>query len=209
MKPILERKADVVVGDRQMKKNPGYSWIKRKSQQWGSSWISRLANIDIKDAVSGFRSYSREAALRINILTTFSYTIENLIQLKNQKFKIISVPVKTNKKLRESRLFKSVPGFLSSQLSTLLKAYLTYRPLKIFTILGFLIMLPGIFGFLRYLYYIIISGSGKGHIQSLVFSVVFLNVGFVVFMFGIIAELVNSNRKLIEKILFKLKQRKN
>jgi len=205
VKPVVEGKADVVVGDRQTNKISHFSWTKKKLQKTGSALIRKLSNTKVADTVSGFRAFSRDAAMRINTLTEFSYTIESLIQLGNQKQKIISVPIRTNEELRESRLFKSIPGFLSMQLSTILRVYATYKALRVFTVIGLIIILPGLLGFCRFLYYYFTTG-GEGHIQSLIFSTVLINIGFIVFMFGIIADLISSNRKLIEKALYKIKK---
>ena len=205
VKPVVDGKADVVVGDRQTDKISHFSWTKKKLQKTGSSLIRKLSNTKVADTVSGFRAFSRDAAMRINTLTEFSYTIESLIQLGNQKLKIISVPIRTNDELRKSRLFKSIPGFLSLQLSTILRVYATYKALRVFTVIGLIVILPGLLGFGRFLYYYFTVG-GEGHIQSLIFSTVLINVGFIVFMFGIIADLISSNRKLIEKALYKIKK---
>ncbi len=203
--PIINNKADVVVGDRETNKIKHFSWFKKRLQQSGSSLVRGLSNTNVPDAVSGFRAFSKEAALNINVLTDFSYTIENLIQLGHQKLKIISVPINTNGKLRESRLFKSVPSFITNQLATILRVYATYKALKVFTIIGIIIILPGLGGFARFLYYYFTSG-GEGHIQSLIFSTTLIIIGFLVFMFGIISDLISNNRKLIEKTLYKVKE---
>ena len=205
VKPVVEGKADVVVGDRQTDKIAHFSWTKKKLQKSGSALIRKLSNTKVADTVSGFRAFSRDAAMRINTLTEFSYTIESLIQLGNQKLKIISIPIRTNDELRKSRLFKSIPGFLSLQLSTILRVYATYKALRVFTVIGLIVILPGLLGFARFLYYYFTVG-GEGHIQSLIFSTVLINVGFIVFMFGIIADLISSNRKLIESALYKIKK---
>jgi len=205
VKPVIEGKADVVVGDRQTDKIPHFSWTKKKLQKTGSALIRKLSNTEVADTVSGFRAFSRDAAIRITTLTEFSYTIESLIQLGNQKLKIISVPIRTNDELRKSRLFKSIPGFLSLQLSTILRVYATYKALRVFTAIGLIVILPGLLGFGRFLYYFFTVG-GEGHIQSLIFSTVLINIGFIVFMFGIIADLISSNRKLIETALYKIKK---
>lgn len=205
VKPVAEGKADVVVGDRQTDKISHFSWTKKKLQKIGSSLIRKLSNTKVADTVSGFRAFSRDAAMRINTLTEFSYTIESLIQLGNQKLKIISVPIRTNEELRKSRLFKSIPSFLTLQLSTILRVYATYKALRVFTVIGLIVILPGLLGFARFLYYYFTVG-GEGHIQSLIFSTVLINVGFIVFMFGIIADLISSNRKLIENALYKIKK---
>lgn len=201
VKPIIDKKADVVVGDRQTSKLEHFSPFKRLLQRFGSKLVRSLAHVDIKDAVSGFRAYSREAALRINILTNFSYTIENLIQFGNQRVKIVSVPIKATHTERKSRLFKNIFSFVSNQLSTIIRVYATYRPLKVFSILGVLTILPAIVGFLRFLFFVFTSG-GKGHIQSLVVSAALFTTGFLILLFGIIAELISNNRKLLEDILY-------
>ncbi len=205
VEPIVNEKADVVIGNRETNKIEHFSWMKKRLQKSGSSLVRRLSNTDVPDAVSGFRAFSKEAALRINVLTEFSYTIENLIQIGHQKLKIISVPINTNEKLRESRLFKSLPSFIRNQLATILRVYASYKALKVFTTIGLIIILPGIAGFVLFFYYYFTVG-GKGHIQSLLFSTTSIIIGFLVFMFGIISDLISNNRKLIEKTLYKIKK---
>jgi len=200
VRPIIDGEADVVIGDRRTKGIKHFSPVKKLLQKIGSMTVRKLSNSDIKDAVSGFRAYNRETALKINILTDFSYTIENIIQLEYIKAKIVSVPIRTNPKTRKSRLFKSIPNFISQQLTTLIRAYSNYRALKVFTLIGLILILPGIVGFIRFLYFYFTEG-GEGHIQSLIFSTAFLNVGFLVFIFGILADMISKNRKIIEKIL--------
>ena len=207
VKPIVEETADVVVGDRQTADIKHFSASKKLLQKLGSRAVRRLSGTNINDAVSGFRAYSRESAMKINILTEFSYTIENLIQLGHLKERIISVPVKTNKKLRKSRLFKNIPSFIVAQLTTIIRAYSNYKALRFFTFFGMLLILPGIVGFVRFLYYFFTEG-GEGHIQSLVFSTAFLNIGFFIIFIGIVANLIGINRKLSEKILQFLKEDK-
>jgi glycosyltransferase involved in cell wall biosynthesis len=205
VKPILDGNADVVVGVRQVDRIAHFSWAKKKLLRWGSSVIRVLSQTEIEDAVSGFRAFSKEAALRTNILTNYSYTIENLVQLGNQRLKIVSVPVRTNPKARESRLIKSVPHFLGQQLATILRVYATYKALKIFLTLSLIIILPGLFGFLRFLYFYL-TGRGQGHIQSLIFSTAALLVGLLMLVFGVIADLIGNNRKLIEKALHRIRK---
>lgn len=200
VKPILQEQADVVIGDRQTASIKHFSFFKKTLQKLGSFTVRKLSNSDIKDAVSGFRAFSRPIAHKINILTEFSYTIENIIQLEYLKAKIVSVPVRTNPKTRKSRLFKSIPNFIGHQLTTLIRAYSNYRALKVFTTLGVFLIIPGIVGFIRFLYFYFTEG-GHGHIQSLIFSTAFLNVGFIIIIFGILADMISKNRKIIEKIL--------
>jgi len=205
VKPIIDGKADVVVGDRQTDKIPHFSWLKKLLEKRGSAFIRSLSNTNVIDTVSGFRAFSKEAALRINAFTEFSYTLENLIQLGHEKLKVVSVPIQTNKKLRKSRLYKNIPSFIFSQLATILRVYSTYKALRVFTVIGLILIIPGLFGFIRFLYFYFTSG-GQGHVQSLIFSTVLLIIGFFVFMFGIIADMISNNRKLIEKALYKIKK---
>ncbi len=200
VEPIINNQADVVVGDRQTDNVEYFSWFKKKLQKLGSSLVRKVSDTDIQDSVSGFRAYSRETAMQINILTDFSYTIENLIQLGYLKAKILSVPIRTNEKTRKSRLFKNIPDFISRQVFTLLRVYTGYKSIKVFSVLGVVIMLPGVIGFIRFLYFYF-NSNGDGHIQSLIFSTVLLNVGFLVVIFGVIADLISTNRRLLERIM--------
>lgn len=202
IQPILNGQADVVVGNRQTGSIAHFSKSKRLLQWLGTAVTNRLARTQIEDAVSGFRAFSREAAANLNILTNFSYTTESLIQLGHKKFAIVSVPIRTNKKLRESRLFKSIPHFLINQITTIIRVYSHYQALKIFTILGVLVFLPGFLGIMRFLYYYII-GSGSGKIQSLIISVMLILIGVVILLVGILADMISNNRKLIEKLIAK------
>ncbi len=200
IQPILKGKADVVVGDRQTSKIAHFSPLKRLLQWLGTYVTNTLAGTKIDDAVSGFRAFSREAASNLNILTGFSYTTESLIQLGHKRFSIVSVPIRTNEKLRVSRLFKSIPHFLINQVSTIIRVYSHYRALKIFTLLGVLLTIPGLLGIIRFLFYYFTS-SGTGKIQSLLISVMLILIGVVIILVGILADMISNNRKLIEKIL--------
>mgnify|MGYP001164097741 CR=1 FL=1 len=204
VEPILKREADVVVGNRQVESIENFSLFKKKLQKIGSYFVRKLSKTEVVDAVSGFRAFSKSAALGINILTDYSYTIENLIQFGHQKLKIVSVPIRTNEKLRDSRLLKSIPSFIGSQLATIVRVYTTYKALKVFTFIGIFLLMPGLYGFLRFLYFYFIAG-GEGHIQSLIFSTTLIIIGFLVIMIGIISDSISNNRKLIEKILYRLK----
>ncbi|KPK62371.1 glycosyl transferase [candidate division WOR_3 bacterium SM23_42] len=202
VKPILEGEADIIVGDRQTDKIASFSPIKKMLQKIGSTLVRRLSNARIIDTVSGFRAYSREAAMHINILTEFSYTVENLIQLGNDKFKIQSVPINTNETLRKSKLHRGTTHFVSSQLRTIIRSYAMYKALKVFTYFGLLFLLPGLLIGARFVYFFIFEpGKATGHVQSLIFAAVLIIISFILFMLGIIADLISDNRKLIEKLI--------
>ena len=201
--PIIDGKADIVIGDRGGMMNKHFSYFKRKLQVFGSKIISKFIGIDVSDAVSGYRAISREAAQKINILTTFSYTIEMLVQASNKGLTIVSVPIVTNPKTRNSRLFKSIPQFLKMSGMTFLRTYTMHKPLKVFLRTGIMIAIIGALPVLRFMYFFII-GDGDGHVQSLVIGGTLVMVGFFTIMLGILADLISFNRKLTEILLQKV-----
>jgi glycosyltransferase involved in cell wall biosynthesis len=198
--PVLAGKADIVVGDRGVRNNAHFGPFKRLLQRFGSFTVQRLSNTRITDAVSGFRAISRDAARRINITSSFSYTTEMLIQAGRKRMAITSVPVRTNRTERPSRLFKSIPQFISNTGATMLRAYAMYNPLKVFVAAGALAALFGGVPIARFLWFWMI-GEGNGHIQSLVIGGSLLTLGVIAIMFGIVADLVGRNRQLIEQTL--------
>ncbi len=202
IRPILDGSADLVVGDRQTGRVAHFSTIKKLLQRLGSFVVRNLSGAEIPDAVSGFRAISREAALRINIISSFSYTIEMLIQAGKKHMAIVSVPIGTNAKTRESRLFSSVPRFIERSLSTMVRMYAMYQPLRVFVSLGILLVLIGLIPMVRFLYFILTEG-GAGHIQSLVLGSTLLIIGFLTFVIGLVADLINFNRQLVEITLEK------
>ncbi len=203
VRPILQNQADIVVGDRQTDRIKNFSTAKKLLQKIGSALVRGLSNANVPDAVSGFRAYTREAAMRINILTEFSYTVENLIQLGSDRFKIASVPIDTNVTLRKSRLHKGIVYFIANQVRTIIRSYAMYKALRVFTFIGFLFLLPGLILSFRFLYFFVFeSTKATGHIQSLIFAAILIIISFIFFMLGIIADLISDNRKLIEKLIF-------
>ena len=205
IKPILNDSAELVVGVRPINQIDDFSWLKKKLQVIGSFFVRKISNTTVEDTVSGFRALTRSAAFKINIFSGYSYTIENLIQFGYEKINIVSVPVRTNRSTRKSRLFKSIPAFIINQLFTIVRAFSTYKPLKVFSITGFFILFPGTYGFARFLYFYFKVG-GEGHIQSLIFSTVLIIIGFMIIMFGLLADLISTNRKLAEKSLSLIKK---
>ena len=174
--------------------------------QWfGSGVVRKLAGIWVPDTVSGFRAISRESAIKLNVLSSFSYTIEMVIQAGKRDMKIISVPVETNTKTRESRLFKSIPSFIVRQLTTIVRMYAMYRPLRVFFYLGTLLILIGMIPIFRFLYYYLTSG-GAGHLQSLVLGGVFVMMGFIAYLAGLLADLISFNRQLSEMSLERIRK---
>jgi glycosyltransferase involved in cell wall biosynthesis len=204
IRPILEGRADVVVGDRRTHLVPHFSPLKRRLQRIGSFFVRLLSGTTVPDAVSGFRALSRSAALRINVLSSFSYTIEMLIQAGKERMAVVSVPVQVNPQTRESRLFRSVPQFLGQSLVTTVRTYTMYKPLRVFTYLGGALVALGLLPVARFLYFYA-QGQG-GHVQSLVLGGVLLVFGFVSLLVGIVAELISFNRRLLEILLEKVRR---
>jgi glycosyltransferase involved in cell wall biosynthesis len=203
--PVLAGRADIVVGDRGVANNAHFGPFKRRLQRLGSLIVRRLSNTDITDAVSGFRAFSRDAAQRLTITTEFSYTTDMLIQAGRKRLAITSVPVRTHAAVRPSRLFSSIPNFIMNQGVTMARAYTTYKPLRAFVGAGAVIAAIGSLPILRFLWFFA-NGNGEGHIQSLVLGGALLIVGVLFCILGVLADLVASNRKLIEANLLETRQ---
>jgi len=203
--PILEKSADLVVGDRGVGTNENFGYFKRHLQRIGSATVRRLSGIEINDAVSGFRAFSREAAGRIQITNDFSYTTEMLIQAGKKRLKVVSVPIRTNGPVRPSRLFESIPQFIFYTGSTILRSYATFNALRVFLLIGGILAVIGVLPILRFLYFFL-EGDGDGHVQSLVLGIGLLVLGGLSAMLGIMADLISANRKLLETVIVKLQQ---
>lgn len=205
IKPIVEGKADMVVGDRQVNGIPHFSFMKKKLQNLGSWVVQHVSDTSIPDTTSGFRAFSREAALRMNVVSRFTYTLETIIQAGRNNVAIASVPVTTNPKLRESRLFRSIPRYLKRSIATIFRIYTMYEPLKTFAMIGVSVFSVGMLFSLRFLYFYF-TGGGAGHIQSLILSAVLMLIGFQVGMIGLLADLIRANRCLIEDTQYRIKK---
>ncbi|HXW78072.1 MAG TPA: glycosyltransferase family 2 protein [Acidimicrobiales bacterium] len=204
IRPILDGEAEIVVGDRQTHTIEHFSPLKRRLQKVGSSVVNLAAGTDIPDAASGFRAYSREALLRLNTVTRFSYCTETIIQAGCKRLAIRSIPIDTNAKTRESRLVSSMGEHVMRSGASILNAYTMYRPLRLFVALGTLTFAVGLVPFVRFaaLSWFTSSGGGVGrHIPSLVVGSVLLIAALILFALGIIAELIRINRVLIEDSL--------
>lgn len=205
IQPILEGRADLVIGDRGVGHLQSFPWHKRRLQQFGSWVVGKAAGIAIPDATSGFRALSREGALRTLVLSEYSYTLETLIQAGARKMAVAYVPVGVNAPIRPSRLMRNLFHYLGYSTATIIRAYTTYRPLRVFTMGSLLLLLGGlVFGF-RYLYFYL-NGQGGGHIQSVILAAILLIVGFQVLLIGLLADLIGSNRKILEEIIFRLRR---
>ncbi len=205
VRPIVDGEAEFVIGDRQTNNVTHFSRKKRMLQRLGSFVVRQLSGTSVPDAVSGFRAFSREAAMELNVISTFSYTIETIIQAGIKRMAIASVPVRTNGKLRESRLFDSVPQFIRKSVITMLRMYAMYKPMRIFFGVGLMFAVIGFAPILRFMY-LVVSGNSEGHIQSLVLGGVCLLLGVLAALAGLLAHLIACNRQLLELTLAKMRR---
>ena len=197
VRPILNGEADMVIGARPIDETEHFSWIKKKLQHFGSWVVRKASNTDIPDAPSGFRAFSREAAMRINVVNDYTYTLETIVQAGRERIAITSVPIRTNGELRPSRLFNSILGYVKKSMLTIIRAYMMYKPLRCFT---FVAIVPTLIGLLiggRYLYFIAMGTAG-GHVQSLLLACTLIILGFLTLVVGLLADVLAANRKLIE-----------
>jgi glycosyltransferase involved in cell wall biosynthesis len=205
VKPILEEQADIVVGDRGVAALEYFSPGKRFLQRLGSWVVQRAAGIPVPDATSGFRAFTREAALRLTVLSDYTYTLETLIQAGARGMSVAYVPVRTNPMIRESRLIRTIPSFLMLSAVTVIRFYTMYRPLRVFSVAGGILMAGGLVLGLRFLYFLV-QGTGTGHVQSLILAAVLAIVGFQVLLIGLLADLVRMNRKMVEDMLYRARR---
>lgn len=203
--PILAGEADMVIGDRQPARLAHFSPVKRVLQRLGSGVVRKLAGIDVPDTVSGFRAFSREAAIRLNIVSNFSYTIETVIQAGKRNLKVVSVPIRTNPTSRPSRLFRSIPQFIQHSLMTMVRMYAMYKPLRVFFYLGSVLLIVGILPIIRFLYFYL-QGDGAGHLQSLILGGVLVLIGVLAWLIGLVADLISFNRQLLEMTLERVRR---
>jgi glycosyltransferase involved in cell wall biosynthesis len=203
--PLIRGEADIVIGDRNIAELEHMSWRKRKLQRLGSWVVRQVSNTSVPDTTSGFRAYTRDAALRMTIVSEFSYTLESIIQAGKKRMAIAHVPVQTNARTRESRLFDSVFSYIKRSAATIVRIYAMYEPLKVFTYIGLTVFGTGFLVGLRFLYYFF-TGTGYGHLQSLILAAVLLIVGFQILVIGLLADVISGNRKLLEDLLYRVRK---
>ncbi len=205
IEPILSGEAEMVVGARSIVDIKHFSTSKKILQKIGS-WVVRLASkTDIPDAPSGFRAISRNAAMQLNVFNEYTYTLETIIQAGQKGIVTVSVPIRTNKDLRPSRLVKSIPGYISRSIMIIIRIFMTYKPFKFFAIPGVISFVLGFLIGLRFLYFYFTSG-GSGHIQSIILAALLLGIGFFLTVIGLLADLISVNRKLLEKVDWHVQQ---
>jgi len=203
--PILEGSADIVVGERPIDGNAEFSFVKKRLQRLGSWVVRRASGTNVPDAPSGFRAHSREAALRLNVLSRYSYTLETIIQAGRKNMAVLSVPVRTNPQTRPSRLMRSTASYLLRSAQTILRIFIVYEPLRFFFTIGAIVFGSGFLIGLRFLYYYLTDPT-SGHTQSLILAAVLLMIGFQLGVLGLIADLIASNRQLIDETLYRVRK---
>lgn len=205
VKPILNGTADIVIGERPIDKTPYFSWIKKKLQHFGS-WVVRMASrTGVPDAPSGFRAFSRDAAMHINVVNEYTYTLETIVQAGRGKMAVTSVPIRTNPQLRESRLFHSMGSYIKKSMLTIMRALLMYRPLAVLTTIGLIPFLIGLGIGIRFMVFYF-QGYSAGHVQSLILACTLMIMGFMTFVIGMLADVISANRKIMEDVQYHVRK---
>jgi glycosyltransferase involved in cell wall biosynthesis len=203
--PVLAGKADMVIGARPIRSIEHFSGLKKRLQNMGS-WVVRAAsNTSVPDAPSGFRAFSRKAAMELNVFNEYTYTLETIIQAGQKRLAVVSVPISVNGDLRPSRLVRSIPSYVWRSLIVICRIFITYKPFVVFTAVGTAFFAAGFAIGLRFLYHYF-SGQGAGHIQSLILAALLLGIGFFLVVAGVIADLISVNRKLLERVDYRLRR---
>ena len=203
--PILAGTADIVIGARPIDTTAHFSFLKKKLQHLGSWFVRVASDTDIPDAPSGFRAISRDAAMRLHVINEYTYTLETIIQAGREKIAITSVPIRTNADLRPSRLFHSMGSYIKKSALTIIRAFMMYKPLKFFGIIGVIPFTIGVILGIRYLIYLA-NDPHTGHVQSLILAAVMLLIGVQTFIVGLHADVMAANRKMIEEVKYHIKK---
>ena len=203
--PILAGEADIVIGSRPIDSISEFSPLKKLLQKFGSWMVRQVSKTGIQDTTSGFRAWSRKAALQMHVFNEFSYTLETIIQAGQKGMAIVDVPIRTNPQMRPSRLVRSIPHYVQKSFLTILRIFMTYQPFTFFAIPGLISFLAGFLLGVRFLYFYFTVG-GAGHIQSLIFAAILLGLGSFLVVTGLLADLISVNRKLLERIDWQLQK---
>jgi len=199
VRPILEGRADLVIGARPIENIEHFSPVKKLLQRLGSSVVRIVSGTTVTDAPSGFRAISREVALTLNVFSAYTYTLETIIQAGQKNLTVVSVPIRVNGDLRPSRLVRSITSYVQRSIVTMCRIFIVYKPLRFFLTVSVAPLVSGAAIAGRFLYYYF-TGNGSGHVQSLIFAAVLLIVGFLIFLLAIIADLLSVNRRLLEDL---------
>jgi glycosyltransferase involved in cell wall biosynthesis len=203
--PLQSGQADIVIGDRNIRDLQHMSWSKRFLQRVGSWVVRQVSGTQVPDTTSGFRAYTRQAALQMNIVSEFSYTLESIIQAGKKKMAIAHVPVGSNARTRPSRLFDSVFSYIKASSATIVRIYSMYEPLKVFTYLGSFVFLIGLAIAGRFVYFYLFTHDSAGKVQSLILAAMLMIVGFQIVLIGLVADVISGTRKLLEDLLYRVR----
>jgi glycosyltransferase involved in cell wall biosynthesis len=204
--PIREGRADLVIGDRRVQSLGHFSWVKRLLHRVGDRVMRQLSGLELLDSTSGFRAFSREAALRLNVFSRFTYTLETLIQAGKKHLAVSHVPVGVNHQLRESRLFPNLWFYIKRSVSTMVRIYALYEPLKVFSYAGGFMLLLGASLLLRFSYYYFTAEGPSGHMQSFLAGTMLIALGVVTVLIGVVSDLMAASRHLIEDVQYRLRK---
>lgn len=205
VQPILRGEAGMVIGERPIDQTEDFSPVKKKLQHFGSWVVRKASKTDIPDAPSGFRAYSRNTAMRMNVINEYTYTLETIVQAGRNKMAITSVPVRTNPELRRSRLFHSMFSYIKKSMLTIIRAFMMYKPLAMFTGIAAVFGTFGLVLGARFLYYLL-TGRGNGHVQSLILASMLIIIAVLTEVIGLLADVIAANRKLLQEIQFELRK---
>ncbi len=205
IQPIIERRAEIVVGARPISDIKHFSGTKKILQKLGSAVVRLASSTNVPDAPSGFRAFTRNAAMRVHVFSEYSYTLETIIQAGQKGMAITSVGVRTNPFSRPSRLFNSIPSYLNRQVTTIVRIFMTYRPFRFFAGPGIFVFIAGFAIGLRFLYFYLTVG-GEGKVQSLILAALLMGSGFFLVIVGLVTDLIAVNRKLLERLDWKVQQ---
>ena len=205
VEPLLAGRADIVIGDRNIRDIRHMSWPRKVLQRLGSWAVRQVSNTQVPDTTSGFRAYTREAALRMTIVSEFSYTLESIIQAGKNRMAIAHVEVGTNPRTRPSRLFGSVRSYIQRSAATIVRIYTMYEPLKVFTYIGLTVFGAGFILGLRLVYYYFQYEAGR-HIPSAIAAAVLMLLGFQILVIGLVADVISGTRKLLEDLLYRVRR---
>ena len=206
VEPILQGKADYVIGARPIEQIAHFSPLKKVLQNLGSRAVRIVSKTDIPDAPSGFRAVSRDGAIRLNVFNEYTYTLETIIQAGQKNMALCSVPVRVNKNLRPSRLIKNVFSYVNKSIVTIFRIFVTYKPFRFFMTIGLILFGVGVVLGLRYIYFVF-TGSGRGHIQSVILCGALLAMGFQTMLIAFMADLLSVNRKLLEDLQYRIRKK--
>ncbi len=208
VQPILDKRAEIVVGTRPIMQIAHFSLLKKLLQRLGSWTLKRVSNTEVDDAPSGFRAISRKAATQMNVFSSFSYTLETIIQAGQKDIPIVSVPIRVNQDLRPSRLARGIFQYVYNSMATIVRIFMIYRPFRFFALLGSIPFLIGAGISIRYLYFFFFGTTAEkiGKIQSLILASMLISIGFLLFIVALLADLLSVNRRLLEKLNWRIRQ---